>query len=305
MALLLTTLSALLFIYASLSRAQYSCLSNGENVASDLPSCDIVKNTYTQCNNLNGDALNNCICTQKLFSSIFNCESEYRQCLDSYEEDNEMQQVLANWHSECDTYISFTPATPVLSTPTSTIAAYAVCTNIESICSLGGSITRDCKESYTANSQSVSLSSCLCQTSLLSAASVCEYDGNITCFQRPATLSSVDLWILCPVQASAFPTSAIDASTSPSLSTSVSSIVPAASSSLFRVSSSSMTSPSSVVASVTTPMTVSSTAPSSKTPPPTSQVSSATTNDGHALGASAEFALAGTLGLLIFAVFVT
>src|SRR5271154_2009429 len=155
MALLLTTLSALLFIYASLSRAQYSCLSNGQNVASDLPSCDIVKNTYTRCNNLNGDALNNCICTQNLLSSIFesvsispcarcgmidgesSCESEYRQCLDSYEEDNEAQQVLANWHSECDTFISFTPTTPVLSTPTSTIAAYAVCTNIASICTLG------------------------------------------------------------------------------------------------------------------------------------------------------------------------
>ena len=127
------------------------------------------------------------------------CESEFRQCLDSYEEDNEAQQVLANWHSECDKFISFKPTTPVLLTPTTTIAAYAVCTNIESICTLGGSITRDCKESYTADSQSASLSSCLCQSSLLSAASVCEYDGNITCLQKPATLSSVDLWMLCPV----------------------------------------------------------------------------------------------------------
>jgi hypothetical protein len=222
MALLLTTLSALLFIYASLSRAQYSCISNHQNVSSDLPSCNIVKNTYTQCNNLNGVALNNCICTQKLLSSIFesvsispcarygmidgefSCESEYRQCLDSYEEDNEAQQVLANWHSECDKFITFTPTTPVLSTLTSTIPPYAVCTNIESICSLGGSITRDCKASYRADSQSASLSSCLCQTSLLSAASVCEYDGNITCFQMPATLSSVDLWRLCPVSSHDF-----------------------------------------------------------------------------------------------------
>ena len=217
MKLLLVILPALLVSYLSLSYAQYTCLSSGQVVTSDLPSCDYLNNTYTQCNDLTGNALNSCVCTQKLLSSIFelvpsnplyfapkrltstrSCESEYRQCLDSYEEDGEIQQVLANWHSECDTFVTFAPTTPVLSTPTFTIGN-PICTNIESICTFGGSITRACKESFPSDSQTASLYSCLCQSSLLSAASVCEYDGNITCLGTPATLTSIDLWVLCPV----------------------------------------------------------------------------------------------------------
>jgi len=231
--LLIILLSTLVILYSSFSCAQYTCVSSGHDVTSDLPSCDYLNNTYIQCNNLTGNALNNCVCTEKLLSSIFDCESEYRLCLDSYEEDTEMQQVLANWHSECDTFINFSPTTPVLSTPTFTIMN-PICDNIDSICTFGGSITRACKETYTADSQASSLSSCLCQSSLLSAASVCEYDGNITCLDYPATLTSIDLWILCPVQASTYSNPATV--TSPSVSSNT--IQPAASSYPFRPPSS-------------------------------------------------------------------
>jgi hypothetical protein len=214
MPLLLILLSLLL---NSLTLAQYTCLSSGHVVTSDLPSCDYLNNTYTLCNNFTGDDLDNCVCTQQLLSSIFelvcsalftfetrqltricSCESEYRLCLDSYEEDNAMQEVLANWHSGCDEFITFTPTTPVLSTPTFTIGN-PTCSIIASVCTFAGSITRACKETYTASSQIASLSSCICQPSLLSSASVCEYDGNITCNNFPATLASIDLWNLCPV----------------------------------------------------------------------------------------------------------
>ena len=86
----------------------------------------------------------------------------------------------------------------MISSLTATYAGGGICSSIDSVCGIGGSLTRDCKQSYTASA----LSSCLCQSSLLSAASVCEYVGNQTCLLKPATLSSVDLFILCPVNMS-------------------------------------------------------------------------------------------------------
>ena len=85
----------------------------------------------------------------------------------------------------------------MISSLTATYAGGGVCSSIDSVCTFGGSITRACKQSYAASSSA--LTSCLCQSSLLSAASVCEYVGNQTCLSKPATLSSVDLFILCPV----------------------------------------------------------------------------------------------------------
>jgi hypothetical protein len=58
----------IILLYSSFSCAQYSCMSS---VTSDLPSCDYLNNTYTQCNNLTGNALNNCVCTPQLLFSIF------------------------------------------------------------------------------------------------------------------------------------------------------------------------------------------------------------------------------------------
>ena len=133
------------------------------------------------------------------------CENEFRQCLQSYEEDNQEQQVLENWHSGCDHFITFPLSTPVLSTLASSIGDPAVCSEIETVCTEGGSITRDCKQSYGAATDSSGLTSCLCQSSLLSAASRCEFDGNITCSEQTAALSNIDLWILCPVSNDASP----------------------------------------------------------------------------------------------------
>ena len=128
-------------------------------------------------------------------SLAYSCENEWNLCMHTYDTDDDPAYVLQNWHSECDGFNNFHPTTPALSSLTATYAGGAVCTSIESVCAIGGSITRACKQSYTASA----LTSCLCQSSLLSAASVCEYVGNKTCDLVPATLSSVDLFILCPV----------------------------------------------------------------------------------------------------------
>jgi len=184
--------------------ATYSCLSGHNNVASDLTACDYLTTAYLSCNTLSGMPLSSCICIPQVFTAIFDCENEERVCLQSYEEDNEAQQVLANWHAGCDDFITFTPITPALSTLVSSVAPLAVCSNIESICEEGGLITSACKSSFSAITQGSQLTSCICQSSLLSAASVCEFDGNITCLEETATLSNIDLWRLCPSQAASF-----------------------------------------------------------------------------------------------------
>lgn len=51
--------------------ATYSCLSQGKNVASDLPSCDYLTEAYVSCNTLTGIALSSCICIPQVFSAIF------------------------------------------------------------------------------------------------------------------------------------------------------------------------------------------------------------------------------------------
>ncbi|KAN0110870.1 hypothetical protein V8E51_007257 [Hyaloscypha variabilis] len=274
---LLILLHLLLNSFGQLSLAQYTCLSSGHVVTTDLPSCDYLNNTYSSCNNVIGDDLNNCVCTQQLLSSIFDCESEYRICLDSHEEDNAMQQVLANWHSGCDKFITFSPTTPVLSTPTFTIGNPA-CSAIESICTFGGSITRACKESFTASIQIASLSSCLCQSSLLSAASVCEYDGNITCNNFPATLADIDLWILCPAQVAALST--LSPTTTSFSSLSSNSLLPAASSSPFQASSSRRSSSSFSVALSNTAASLSSPASTKAATSPTTSSSAFRRYDG-------------------------
>jgi len=71
MRLLLIVLHTLIIFYPTFSCAQYSCFSSGHDVASDLPSCDYLNNTYSECNDLTGNALNSCVCTQELLSSIF------------------------------------------------------------------------------------------------------------------------------------------------------------------------------------------------------------------------------------------
>ena len=133
------------------------------------------------------------------------CENEWNSCLNTYDVHDDPAYVLENWHSECDGSKYFVPTTPVISSLTATYAGGGICSSIDSVCGIGGSLTRDCKQSYTASS----LSSCLCQSSLLSAASVCEYVGNQTCRLKPATLSSVDLFILCPVTLTSISSSSI------------------------------------------------------------------------------------------------
>lgn len=88
----------------------------------------------------------------------------------------------------------------MLSSVTVSASFVDVCQNVAASCAEDGIITQECKLSYKDSSEQ--LSSCLCQPSLLSVASYCEYFGNKTCGLVSATLTEVDLFQLCPVSQS-------------------------------------------------------------------------------------------------------
>lgn len=120
-------------------------------------------------------------------------------CLDSDGSGlSDMEDVLSNWHKECDSSIAFKPTTPAIVSLTSTYNSEE-CTAIASACVFGSSIGADCLSSYGAATQSAQLSSCFCQGRYLSAASVCEYDLNKTCIGTTAAHSDIAIWSLCPV----------------------------------------------------------------------------------------------------------
>jgi len=133
------------------------------------------------------------------------CENEWRSCLDSDEEDSGAQYVLSEWNKECDSFISFTPTTPSLLSLTSTYAGVASCEDIQSVCALVTSTGLQCASSYPQQSQSSQFLDCMCQEPVISAASVCEFDGNITCHDQPATLTNIAIWRACPVSGFAPP----------------------------------------------------------------------------------------------------
>lgn len=132
------------------------------------------------------------------------CESENIECLDQQGANNLASTALSNWHKTCD---SLLPAltTPMLSSFTTTKALNEnpqYCSQLVTICASAATTAVQCSNSYPSNSQKQEFLSCLCKEPVISAASVCEYDGNKTCFGQPAAYSNIDIWNACPVSAS-------------------------------------------------------------------------------------------------------
>lgn len=173
--------------------------------------CQYLINTVQQCNNTYGtnkNAFLNCFCTQPLFNSIFGCESEQRLCFFNQNFDSSAQEVVANWHSDCDTYITFSPTTPVLSTLSRTINP-DVCTSAYSSCASMSYEIEQCSSSFPSSSAIKSQISCACDTKILSLAYQCEYVGNVSCQMMSAELTNVFGYSLCSDFSSYFATATV------------------------------------------------------------------------------------------------
>jgi hypothetical protein len=124
------------------------------------------------------------------------CENEMRQCGLNYAFDSSAQQVLQNWHQDCDSFITFTPTTPPLTSLTATFNQQ-ICTALESSCLSFDVEYSSCTDSYTAFTD---LKSCICRPPMLSLVSECRYDGNISCKLTTAALSNIRLYSECQVR---------------------------------------------------------------------------------------------------------
>jgi hypothetical protein len=124
------------------------------------------------------------------------CENEMRQCGQNYAFDSSAQQVLQNWHEDCDRFITFTPTTPPLTSLTATFNQQ-ICTALESSCQSFDVQYSSCTGSYTG---STDLTSCFCRPLMLSLASECLYDGNVSCKSTTAALSNIALYSQCQVR---------------------------------------------------------------------------------------------------------
>ena len=122
-------------------------------------------------------------------ANILSCESEQRLCYGNDNLDQLMQSELEIWNSACDSKITFSPTTPVLSSLASTYDEQ-YCTSAASACQIGVAGLQSCSISYLGK-DAQKYSSCYCAPSLLSAEYTCGFLGNASCMQIPATLTNL------------------------------------------------------------------------------------------------------------------
>jgi hypothetical protein len=119
------------------------------------------------------------------------CENELRFCSGMSIGDTWLD-IIDTWHSKCDTKITFTPTTPVLSTYSH--IDFQICNSVWDGCVTESAERVKC-QSYTADEGE--LRSCLCKTKVLAAAFTCSYVGNVSCLMNPGTLSAVRGYSYC------------------------------------------------------------------------------------------------------------
>lgn len=117
-----------------------------------------------------------------------------RLCVEGPWDDNEWESWISQWHFICDSYITFTPTTPPISSISTTLY-FDYCTLANSYCaSLTVGLDQCSMSIMSFNSQMVS---CYCQPRFLTMAYSCEYIGNMSCLQTGATLSSIWGYSFC------------------------------------------------------------------------------------------------------------
>lgn len=133
------------------------------------------------------------------------CKGEIRQCVLSNSFDSAIDDEIANWQEACSPYLPSDITTPSVAQPTRTLNGDTCQTFIESCAHLSQSIT-SCSSAYT---KPADITSCRCQSSLVSLASVCNLDGPESCIGTTAAMS--DIWELqhCAAATQAFPTSKV------------------------------------------------------------------------------------------------
>jgi hypothetical protein len=105
-----------------------------------------------------------------------------------------METQISNWHDICDPYITLDVTTPTIAEPTRTLGQ-GICEAVPENCYHLSEATDACSSSYTIPAD---FTSCRCESSMLSLASVCKIDG-LSCDGLTATKSHLWEFRECPL----------------------------------------------------------------------------------------------------------
>ncbi|OAP61259.1 hypothetical protein AYL99_03460 [Fonsecaea erecta] len=194
--------TALVAFTTAIARGQgvglYGC--QPQAVITSLTACDEFAATDSSCfaNPKATAFIEECFCQQAVLNKIVDCESELRLCYLNDQFDYYATDLLSDWHSWCDKRITYTPTTPVLSTPTTTVPTdvNGFCGDYTTSCAVWAAAESACFD-LDPSATAASFLSCACSTDLLSLASVCLYDVSTSCFGRSAVLTDIALFSIC------------------------------------------------------------------------------------------------------------
>lgn len=124
------------------------------------------------------------------------CESEYRLCFGDDSQDLNIENQLELWHSICDSRLTFSLTTPLVS---NIITSFQkdFCNTAASACDSGLLSQSECSETYAGHGSTSAFSSCLCEPKLLSLAYTCNVLGNVSCLITPGAVTNMAQYKLC------------------------------------------------------------------------------------------------------------
>lgn len=121
-------------------------------------------------------------------TKYFRCKGEFRQCVLGNSYDSFVEDEIANWQDACGPYLPDDITTPTAIAATRTLDEDTCQTIAESCAQMTKSIT-SCSSEYTKGAD---LTSCRCQESIVSLASVCIIDGPESCIGT--SVATGDIW---------------------------------------------------------------------------------------------------------------
>ncbi|KAF6786176.1 hypothetical protein CMUS01_16522 [Colletotrichum musicola] len=153
-----------------------------------FPNCENLDAILTKCNKVKGkQASIDCFCPQEVLDAYVGCKGEARQCVLGNDFDSFFDKEIANWHDACDPYLKQPATTPTVAAPTATLEM-AECRSYAESCAALSRATAACTSSFK---RPADVTSCRCESSLISLASVCEIDGSSRCLMQTPVTSEV------------------------------------------------------------------------------------------------------------------
>ncbi|KAH6879990.1 hypothetical protein B0T10DRAFT_464108 [Thelonectria olida] len=152
-----------------------------------FPNCEKADSVALKCSDLSKEETIKCFCTQELLDAYVGCKGEFRQCILGNSYDSSVDDLIDIWQDACGPYLSDDITTPAASEATRTLDVDTCQTIAESCGQLSASIT-SCSSSYDRPAE---ITSCRCQASLVSLASVCDIDGRKSCIGETVITSNI------------------------------------------------------------------------------------------------------------------